>query len=1088
MSKYLLKITGSNDIVNIVEWNETGSLEAPLGYVFEPFVTGSTDFINYITDTTQSNLPSFYGEMGGYFTGELTGSIKYNGKTFEEFINETQYGSIGIISGSDINILNRPGYVSLISENNVILPISFADSGSSYNRALNRITDENISNYLLKFKLDQNTELQYLINQTVLTSSGELNYYNLDGVLQSTSSLNGNTFEEYFNISNTHGSPWHIDFDLGDKTHIGNFYGDFIGGTFKSLDGGEIEGILDLTGSMIVTGSINITGSLKLNNQTIAVEKTKYGKLAFNRGIGGEHSYYAPMEVNPPYSSFRFPTNPINWTTPVNRITMDGWNAVFITGDPDYGGTRYGYNPDDRIDMWVNYVNKMLDIINKGLTDTILTIRSVDWPNTYKQFKIKGGTYYVNDYQGSGNCARINWGDNITNWSSLNWNNLPPNNKMSDCSRFTLSQYQAENEIMWPDFYNYKEGDTLTNPVSYFDIDVVEVESNYEWYTQNVLFPSGISYYTEELPTVEPDNGYLDEGANDLFWIDFDEVSVEKRKEIHVIESSREFVVPSWVNTTKIYTVGAGGGGGGGTAGYKHYSGLPIIVDIISYKNYLPESFGHEILSGGGGGAGGNLAFKQFNKTQIPPGSVLTMIVGTGGKGGDGYGFANNGSEDTIRINTNILDPENYQDVIDNKELFHVFSNFLKIPKLYETFIEPGFSSKIGDGNYFRINKYQDKNDGKRGGFTSVILKSTPTNANVMTTLIQADGGLGGRCGIGIRSFIFQKEVLLNPTSYNGTTEIFTCSPCDQLYKVKQYWVPGGGPRIGNSSGYDTLYLGSPGGYGITMGTTQHDFDKRQSVDKYNPTRQGYAKIINKDLKRNTAPPQKWINNNSVFDLPDLKLPYGDTGVNRTDNETMEQSGYPSPTGGGGGAGKYMIAMENRLLSEEGNIDIRSQDSGFTPNSAAAKIVNKPSLAIINLNPNTSKGFPNNIFPDDYFKDLAIKINKATTLGLGGAFLSTNIFFDDGDSNGVQYVVKVGKGGNGGYDISHNPHSSVAGYTSTILPTNGGGDSTNGFGGGGGGGASVYTPNINFDNGNISTVGQNGGNGGNGVVVLVIES
>jgi hypothetical protein len=303
MSKYLLKITGSNDIINVVEWNETGSLEAPEGYVFEPFVTGSTDFINYITDTTQSNLPYFYGEMDGYFTGELTGSIKYNGKTLEEFINETEYGNISIISGSDINILNRLGHVSLISENNVILPVSFADSGSSYNRTLSRITDQNISNYLLKFKLDKNTELQYLVNQTELISSGGFDYYNLDAILQNTSSLNGNTFQEYFNIANTHGSPWYVDFDLGDKSQTGNFYGNFFGNvdiTSASMDSLTVTGSIDVSGSLVVNGELTLSSKIKVeifNNSTTytipswAKKITAYVVGAGGGGGGGASGY-----------------------------------------------------------------------------------------------------------------------------------------------------------------------------------------------------------------------------------------------------------------------------------------------------------------------------------------------------------------------------------------------------------------------------------------------------------------------------------------------------------------------------------------------------------------------------------------------------------------------------------------------------------------------------------------------------------------------------------------------------------------------------------------------------------------------------
>ena len=848
--------------------------------------------------------------------------------------------------------------------------------------------------------------------------------------------------------------------------------------------------------SLFVDGDVNVTGSLIVNNQSVVVSKTKYGKLAFSKFINGEQSYYtAPMDVNPPFASFKFPTNPRDWTQSVNRITMDTFNAVLITGDPEYGGTRYGYCPDDTLDMWINYTNKMFEIINKGLTNSIITLTSVDWPNTFKQFKITGGTYYINNYDGLGNSARINWGDNFTNWTTVTWDNLPPNNKLVPdpafpeyVSQFDSSQYQQENGFMWPDYYNYSS-DNLIIPTAYFDIDVTEIASNYEWYTLETDLQSGVGYYVQELPTVEPNNGDGDEGANDLFWVDFDVASPDKRKEVVVIDSSTEWVMPSWADKVTAYVISGAGGGGGGTAGYKHYSGLPIVYgNAYTNTGDLVKSFGHEFMSGGGGGAGGNVAVKTFSKADIPAGSILSVLIGTGGVGGDGYGFADdtNTAEDTIRffIDINNPAPDLFPDINQYPDEFQVFSNFLKRPKGAKYFHEPGSTKHLGYAYFYRLNKYKNKNDGKRGSPSSIILKSTPTNANVMQQLMQVRGGTGGRSGLGIRSF-YTTSHLLNRMILNadGTVNQTGGIKLNQYFKISQYWVPGGGSTIGNSAGYDIIYAGSPGGYGITMGTVMHDYDLVITMDGSIPTRQDYALIVDKNLKRNTAPPQTWDEN---INLPDLKLPYGDTGVNRTDSETSKKPDYPSPTGGGGGAGKCMVAMENRLISEEGYIDIKYIS---TNDPTIPEIEYNPSLSF--LQDETDRygvGFPNNEVPDDYFRDLAIKMNQATTLGLGGDFISSNILVNETDSNGVNWVIKLGKGGDGGYDVSENPHAAVAGYTSNILPQNGSGDSVDGFGGGGGGGASKYTQNIHYDGGDISIVGQNGADGGNGVVVLVIES
>jgi hypothetical protein len=181
-------------------------------------------------------------------------------------------------------------------------------------------------------------------------------------------------------------------------------------------------------------------------------------------------------------------------------------------------------------------------------------------------------------------------------------------------------------------------------------------------------------------------------------------------------------------------------------------------------------------------------------------------------------------------------------------------------------------------------------------------------------------------------------------------------------------------------------------------------------------------------------------------------------------------------------------------LSEEGAKYLGYFNSDVSADVIAEGTYNNYSLRVIDDtyggNPkfNENIGFPNNSIFDDYYKDFAIKINNATTLGEGGKFISSNILFDDRDSNGVRHTVKLGRGGDGGYDVSNNPHASVAGFTSNILPTNGNGDLINGFGGGGGGGAARFTPNVHYDGGDLSTVGQDGADGGNGVVIIILES
>lgn len=880
-------------------------------------------------------------------------------------------------------------------------------------------------------------------------------------------------------------------------------------------------GTIQVTGSMDVSGSLLIGG--KKIEQLLNSARSKYGALVSETFWVEWSDPWAPS-----LGAFRLIQNydldyDLDWSIPSNRIFLDQHAAIDIITN-DYGYVelntpfiqKYGSDPQN-LGASSNYFLKLFDIINKGLTDTILILRSVDWPNTYKKFKIKGGTYYTSNYRNLDipyDFAKLNWGDNISNWGFIDKNLLPDINRFTDTSDADklIGSVRYQSTIMWPTYASYQLSnpgmsglykyfdssyEAYQNPTSdgFFDLEVEEIESNHEWYKTETNLISGIQQFVPVLPTEQPRSGAYNESENDLFWIDFEDAPVGRKKEIHIIETSQEFTIPSWVTKTTIYTIGAGGGGGGGTAGFMHSDNLPIIKSGWSGRYFisgLPKSFGHELLSGGGGGGGGNVCIGEFDRAEIPAGSVLQLIVGSGGVGGNGYGFANTDSTavDMLRMITNIQNPnDSFSDVLNNRDAFETFSNFLQIPQLYKWFIKPESSVKLGASYFYELNKVASENDGKRGGFSAAILKSTPSNSNVMSTLIQADGGLGGRAGIGVRSFfMFDQFRLLTENKLSINND---CVECETPY-LTQYWVPGGGSSIGSSfSPQNRVYLGGAGGYGITMGSVKQDFDIKRTVDRSYTSRQGYGKIVTKTLKRNTAPPQKWEEN---IELPDLKLPYGDSGLRRQSPETMQKSSYPAPTGGGGGAGKVMFAMENRLLSEEGSKYLKYFFTDDQNEIIADGVYTDYSLKNINgtfggsilFDQNT--GFPNNKIFDDYYKDFAIKINSATTLGEGGKFISSNVLFDDRDSNGVRHTVVLGRGGNGGYDISNNPHASVSGFTSNILPTNGSGNLINGFGGGGGGGAARFTPNIYYNGGDISTVGQNGANGGNGVVIIVLES
>lgn len=82
---------------------------------------------------------------------------------------------------------------------------------------------------------------------------------------------------------------------------------------------------------------------------------------------------------------------------------------------------------------------------------------------------------------------------------------------------------------------------------------------------------------------------------------------------IEYITSSRTWTVPAGVSSIDIFLVSGGGGGGG-------------------WNNW-----GHSI--GGAGGGGGSLARSRNLGNAIPvtPGTLVTIVIGSGGEGGKGY-------------------------------------------------------------------------------------------------------------------------------------------------------------------------------------------------------------------------------------------------------------------------------------------------------------------------------------------------------------------------------------------------------------------------------------------------------------------
>jgi hypothetical protein len=233
MSKYLLKISGSNQIVNTIDWDGITTLTPPPGYTIEEYISGSGDTINYFAEVSESSRKIIGGELYGSFEGELTGSILLNGKTFDELFNETQYGLLQVVSGSDIIRMSESNGI-IINDSEVLVSLNNLDSDkqTEYSSSFAKILSNNITNYIFKVKRQdlENKEIHFLVTNTEITASNTSSYVKLttSKLFDNTNPFNSNEIDLHIFDSNVY-----VDFDLGDKAQAGNFYGNFIGNVVK---------------------------------------------------------------------------------------------------------------------------------------------------------------------------------------------------------------------------------------------------------------------------------------------------------------------------------------------------------------------------------------------------------------------------------------------------------------------------------------------------------------------------------------------------------------------------------------------------------------------------------------------------------------------------------------------------------------------------------------------------------------------------------------------------------------------------------------------------------------------------------------
>ena len=109
MSKYILKNSGSNEIITIIEWDGSTDLGFPSSSYSLELYTSSSGYIKYVSESIR-NMEQYSGEFYGDFSGDLKTSVTINGEPIKQFVDNNYDGILRLQSGSLTNILPNDGY------------------------------------------------------------------------------------------------------------------------------------------------------------------------------------------------------------------------------------------------------------------------------------------------------------------------------------------------------------------------------------------------------------------------------------------------------------------------------------------------------------------------------------------------------------------------------------------------------------------------------------------------------------------------------------------------------------------------------------------------------------------------------------------------------------------------------------------------------------------------------------------------------------------------------------------------------------------------------------------------------------------
>ena len=233
MAIYELRVSSSNELINIIKWDGISTYTTESGTILVPYTTES-----YIQNTSSVEfVPGYIGNIGGNFNGNLTEKTFFNEKPLSSKFNETQYGELiytSSISGgnpsSSYFSLDKSWEYYLTSSNSgslytLTLPVYNVDTYKDfkYRNILQNIITYNKINSIIKLNSKYGFEYKYLkivgiTNPTASVVSSSIISFEVEELDSSNEKPKNN---EQFNI------------DFITDANFGSFSGSFTG----SLEG-----------------------------------------------------------------------------------------------------------------------------------------------------------------------------------------------------------------------------------------------------------------------------------------------------------------------------------------------------------------------------------------------------------------------------------------------------------------------------------------------------------------------------------------------------------------------------------------------------------------------------------------------------------------------------------------------------------------------------------------------------------------------------------------------------------------------------------------------------------------------------------